>query len=403
MSKLFIAILLTLAVSGAVSASPGCSSEQAAPSVHCGSTPTAAFDGDGRLWVAFEYGGRVYVSSAGDELDTFSPPVAVNSDAEEIDVNGENRPKIAIGPEGEVFVSWTRKLPGGFNGEIRFSRSLDGGRSFEPVRTINDDGLATGHRFETLLVDARGNVYLAWIDKRDLVAAKAAGETYAGAAVYYTVSTDHGETFAANRRVGAHSCECCRIAAAETPEGQVGLFYRAIFGDKIRDHAFAVVDTEGVSSPMRRATDDDWYIEGCPHHGPALVSAGAEAFDLAWFTNGDKRSGVYYARFRPDGGGLVQLKAVSTRASAGHPSLARLPGRLLLAWKEFTGEETVVKLIESPDDGSSWSEPATVANTLRDSDHPFLVKRGDRAYLSWHSTDEGLRVLPVTGGQVGEK
>jgi hypothetical protein len=40
---------------------------------------------------------------------------------------------------------------------------------------------------------------------------------------------------------------------------------------------------------------------------------------------------------------------------------------------------------------------------LRDSDHPFLVKRGDRAYLSWHSTDEGLRVLPVTGGQVGEK
>jgi hypothetical protein len=403
MSKTVIAISLVVALSGMASASEDCDSGQATPSVHCGSTPTAAFDGDGRLQVAFEYGGRVHVSTAGDDLDTFSAPIAVNVDAEEIDVNGENRPKIAIGPEGEVFVSWTRKLPGGFNGEIRFSRSLDGGKSFEPLRTINDDGLVTGHRFETLLVDAAGNVYLAWIDKRDLVAAKAAGEAYAGAAVYYTVSTDHGETFAANRRVAAHSCECCRIAATETPENQVALFYRAIFGDNIRDHAFAVIDTEGVSSPMRRATDDDWFIEGCPHHGPALVSAGAEAFDLAWFTNGDKRSGVYYARFRPDGDGLARLKAVSTGASAGHPSLVRVPGRLLLAWKEFTGEKTVVKLIESPDDGRSWSEPVTVANTLRDSDHPFLLKRGDFAYLSWYTADEGLRLVPVAGVLEDEK
>jgi hypothetical protein len=392
------ALVLAVALSGTVSASPDCDPGQATPSVHCGRTPTAVFGGDGKLWIAFEFGGRVYVSTAEEGLDTFAPPVTVNEDAEEIDINGENRPKIAIGPDGEVFVSWTRKLPGGFNGEIRFSRSLDGGKSFEEVRTINDDGLVTGHRFETLLVDSGGNVYLAWIDKRDLVAAAAAGEPYAGAAVYYTVSTDHGETFAANRPVAAHSCECCRIAAAETPGGEVALFYRAIFGDNIRDHAFAAVDTEGVTMPMRRATDDDWYIEGCPHHGPALASAGDNSFDLAWFTNGDKRRGVYYARFRPDDNDLVRLTAVSTDASAGHPSLARMPGRLLLAWKEFTGEQTVIRLIESPDDGRSWSKPVTVASTLRDSDHPFLVARGNRAYLSWHSADEGLRVLPIAGG-----
>jgi len=90
-------------------------------------------------------------------------------------------------------------------------------------------------------------------------------------------------------------------------------------------------------------------------------------------------------------------------ASAGHPSLARLPGRLLLAWKEFTGEQTVVQLIESNDDGRSWSEPAIIASTSRDSDHPFLVKFADQAYLSWHSADEGLRVLPVTPRQGGSE
>ena len=390
-----VALALAVAPSADAFAGPDCESGQATPSVHCGRTPSAAFDSDGKLWIAFEFAGRVYVSTAADDLGAFSVPVVVNEDAEEIDVNGENRPKIAIGPGGEVYVSWTRKLPGGFNGDIRFSRSSDGGSSFEPARTINDDGLVTGHRFETLLVDAGGNVYLAWIDKRELVAAKAAGEEYVGAAVYYSVSTDRGKTFVANRKVSSHSCECCRIAASETPGGKVALFYRGIFGDNIRDHAFAVIDTASVTTPMRRATDDDWYIEGCPHHGPAISSAGENAFDLAWFTNGRKRSGVYYARFNPDDGQLTQLIPVSTAASAGHPTLVRVPGRVLLAWKEFTGARTEVRLIESDDDGRSWSGPATIATTARDSDHPFLVARDNDVFLSWHSLDDGLRIMPV--------
>ncbi|HSM30898.1 MAG TPA: exo-alpha-sialidase, partial [Woeseiaceae bacterium] len=358
--RAIVTVLMLALVSGAsASASPKCEPQQAAASAHCGRTPTAVFDDEGRLWIAFEFRGRVYVSTAEDDLGVLSAPVAVNSEAEDIDVNGENRPKIAIGPSGEVYVSWTRKLPGGFNGEIRFSRSLDGGASFEPVRTVNDDGLATGHRFETLLVDSGGNVYLAWIDKRDRLAATEAGESYAGAAVYYAVSTDRGKTFTENRRVAAHSCECCRIAATEAGSGDVALFYRGIFGENIRDHAFVTVDVEGVTAPMQRATDDEWHIDACPHHGPALADAGAGAFDLAWFTNGERRKGVFYARFDAGGGELTRLSPVSTDPSAGHPTLVRVPGRLLLAWKEFTGEQTVVRLVESRDDGRSWSEPAT--------------------------------------------
>lgn len=395
MRALLAVLTLALAFGGSASAGPYCDSEDAASSVHCGRTPTAVFDDEGKLWVAFEFGGRVYVSTAED--DSLSTPVAVNDEAEEIDVNGENRPKIATGPGGEVYVSWTRKVPGGFNGDIRFSRSLDGGASFEPVRTVNDDGLVTGHRFETLVVDSGGNVYLAWIDKRDRLAATEAGEPYAGAAVYYAVSTDRGKTFAGNRRVAAHSCECCRIAATETASGDIALFYRGIFDDNIRDHAFAVVDTDGVTVPMQRATDDEWRIDACPHHGPALTDAGAGAFDLAWFTNGERRQGVYYARFSPGEGKLKHLSPVSTDPSAGHPTLARVPGRVLFAWKEFTGERTVVRLVESGDDGRSWSEPATLASTRRDSDHPFLIARGNAVYLSWHTADEGLRVVAVDG------
>lgn len=387
------AALAALVLTLPVQAASGCDADAAAPSVHCGRTPTAVFDPAGRLWVAFEYEGQVYVVAADHPGAHFSTPVAVNADPEQIDVNGENRPKIAIGPSGAIHVSWTRKLPGGFNGEIRYSRSTDGGRTFEPARTINDDGLATGHRFETLLVDGRGDVYLAWIDKRDLVAATDRGEDYAGAAVYYAVSADGGVTFRPNRKVADHSCECCRIAAAESPAGDIALFYRAIFDTNVRDHAFAAVAADGVTRGMRRATHDDWRIDACPHHGPALLSAGRTAFDLAWFTNGSMRQGVYYGSFDAGTGGLNRIRAVSASPSAGHPSLARSPARLFLAWKEFTGETTDVLLIESQDDGVSWSGPVAIASTSGASDHPFLLAHGGRVFLSWHTGDEGLRIV----------
>lgn len=387
------AVILALALGADGGAAPAC--EPGQPSAHCGRAPTTAFDRDGRLWAAFEFDGRIYIARASGEQDVFLSPVGVNADTEEIDVNGENRPKIAFGSGGEIYVSWTRKVPGGFNGEIRFSRSLDVGAGFEPVRTINDDGLLTGHRFETLLVDSDDNVYLVWIDKRDLVAATAAGAAYAGAAVYYAVSTDRGATFSTNRKIADHSCECCRIAAAEAPGGDVALFYRGIFGDNVRDHAFASVDTDGVTLPMRRATDDEWHIDACPHHGPALLSAGEGLFDLAWFTNGSTRSGLFYARFDARRGSLAGVTPVSAEASAGHPALARLPGVLLLVWKEFGGDETLVRLRKSGDGGKTWSAPTTLASTGRGSDHPLLITRGDRAWVSWHTADEGLRIVPA--------
>ena len=65
------------------------------------------------------------------------------------------------------YVSWTKRSPERFSGDIRFSRSIDQGKSFSPAQTINDDGLVTSHRFDALLTDHRGDVYLAWLDKRD--------------------------------------------------------------------------------------------------------------------------------------------------------------------------------------------------------------------------------------------
>ena len=360
-------------------------------SVHCGRTPTADIDRNGRLWAAYVVGEHVYVSYSDDLGVSYSTPVQVNRQPEEVYTNGENRAKVAFGPNGEIYVSWTVVRDGPFAGDIRFSRSTNGGRSFEPVRTVNDDGLLTSHRFETLFVDSADNVYLAWLDKRDLVAANERGEDYDGAAVYYTVSRDNGRNFSPNLKVGDYSCECCRIAMSETESGDVALFWRHIFEDSIRDHGFAVIGPDEVTVPMRRATLDDWRIEACPHHGPAMVTGRDGSYHLTWFTLGDRHKGILYGRYEPDSNVISDMITVAAAGSS-HPDIERLDQTLYLVWKQFDGERSHIMLQTSDNLGENWTTPESIAATIDASDHPLLIRHENSVYLSWHTLNEGLRI-----------
>jgi len=365
-------------------------------SVHCGRTPTTAFDNNGRLWAAYVVGSHTYVSFSDDLGRSFSTPVRVNQQPEKIYTNGENRAKIAFGHDGEIFVSWTKETPGPFHGDIRFSRSLDGGRSFEEVRTVNDDGLLTSHRFDAMLVNSDGDIFITWLDKRDQVAAQARGERYTGAALYYSVSQDNGASFARNLKVADYSCECCRIAMAETPEGDVAVFWRHIFGDRlhIRDHGFAVIGRNNVVTDLQWATRDHWELEGCPHHGPSMISAGDGRYHITWFTLGNERKGIFYGLYNPDTRETGNLATMSTTASS-HPYIARITGKLMLVWKQFDGEKTNIRLAVSDDDGENWQPEITIASTRGASDHPLLVTHHEAGWLSWHTGEEGLRMVSL--------
>ncbi len=366
-------------------------------SIHCGRTPMSVFAKDGRLYSVFVQGEYVYFAASRDQGHSFGKPVAINNTSEPIYSNGENRPKISMGRNGLILVSWSKITEGRFNGEVRFTRSLDAGKSFEPVRTINDDGLLTTHRFETIQIDDAGNIYLTWIDKRDLVAARTQGDPSEGAAVYYSVSVDDGETFMANRLVANHSCECCRIASAPANEG-IGIFWRHIFKNSVRDHAFAGLTPEGVLTPLQRATTDNWNLQVCPHHGPAMVSVAdgnLRDFHLTWFTNASDRAGVFYGRRNAGNEDPLDVKAISTAPSASHPHLVADGNHLWLAWKEFNGAETEIRLLVSENAGRDWRPERTVAATNGRSDHPLLLKWQSKIFLSWFTGREGYRLIQL--------
>lgn len=364
--------------------------------IHCGSAPSAAFSGDATLWVVYEYQQHVWLSRSKDGGQQFSPARRITEQPEAIEINGENRPKIIVDENsGSLFVSWTEKTEGMHTGEIRFTYSPDMGETFVPVRTINDDGLLTSHRFESMLLTEKGRLYITWLDKRELEYAARRDEPYRGSGVFYTFSEDNGRSFVPNRKIADHSCECCRIAVAPHGSNGMALMWRHVFGENTRDHAIATVDGLQVS-PHNRATVDNWQIDACPHHGPSMVTdSSGENYHITWFSAGDTHRGLYYGRHDILTGQTTQVRQMDAQPGAGHPSLALENKVLYMLWKRFNGVSTDLVLVSSEDQGQSWSAETILTSTEGGSDHPLLIEGPTGVFASWMTRADGYQFLKV--------
>ncbi len=350
---------------------------------------TAAFDARGRLWLANVDSGHVRVRHSNDQGKTFSAPVRVNPEPERVAADGENRPKLAFGKHGEVYVSWTQSLDVPFAGHVRYAHSRDGGKTFSTPITVNDDHAPISHRFDSLIVDGAGRVHLVWLDKR---AKDAGGGAYAGIALYHAMSAN-GARFGPNTKLADHTCECCRIAVVLDTDGVPVALWRHVFDKNTRDHALLRLDG---TSAMVRASHDDWRVDGCPHHGPALSIGPDGIYHLAWFTGAPNRAGLYYRR-SPDRGRSfgAPMRFGNPEAQPGRPQVLSMGSRVVLAWKEFDGKSSLVRAMSSRDGGAIWSAPETLARTAGASDHPQLLPDRGRVFLGWQTVNEGFQLREV--------
>lgn len=365
----------------------------------------AALDGRGDLWLAYPAGGHLLVSRSGDGGRSFSAPVKATPEPEVVTADSENRPKIVVGADGIAHVSWTQNLGDRMTGYIRHARSIDGGRSFSVPVTLNSDRQIISHRFDTLATDGRGGVAVAWLDARNRSGKVAKGSPETQVGVYAAVSRDGGASFAKDRLVADHSCQCCRTGMTWTEHGPV-VFWRHVFGKNIRD--FAIADLAGGA--VLRVTDDAWEIDGCPHHGGGIAADGRGNLHIVWFTSGKKRQGIFYRRLAgadfSGGGKLTAVKAMSDplplgnpKNQPGHPAVVAAGERILLAWREFDGERYSVWAMLSVDAGDRWGAPQRLAETRNAADYAVPVVDGRQALVVWNTADEGLRVLAVGAAQ----
>ncbi len=375
-----------------------CKNSTGLPTLQCASTATASFDKQGILWVAWFDTGHVYVSRFTDKGKIFNLPVTVNRIPENVYAKGENRPKIAFGNKGEIYLSWTQKLSKKrFSGHIRFSRSIDGGEHFSDPITVNDHREITSHRFDALAVNDKGDIYIAWLDKRDLLAAKKAGKKYNGAALYYALSTDSGKTFHKNKKIADNSCQCCRVVMAMDKQQLPVIVWRHIFGDNIRDHGIVTFSQANQANKPKRLSHDNWHIEGCPHHGPAISIEDDGVYHVTWFNNAPDSHGLFYANSTNKAASFSKpINFGNYEKAAGHADILSLGQQVYVVWKEFDGKQSTLNLMRSDNAGKSWSPSTQLAKSSAASDHPFLVKNGQEVYASWHRIGEKFGLIRIS-------
>ncbi len=371
-------------------------------SLKCAKAPSASFGPKGKLWLAWVFGGHVYVQHSVDYGTTFSQPLSVNRIPEKIAARAENRAKIQLDNAGNIYISWTQSLNKPYTGNIRFSRSVDGGETFSQPITVNDDRQEISHRFDSMVVSDDGKVFISWLDKREQQAAKDKQQEYIGGALYYSYSDDQGKTFSKNINLSDNSCVCCRIAMALDNNNLPVIAWRDIYGNdaknQIRDHSLITFSSALKPAKKIRLSNEQWKINGCPHHGPALDVDGNNIVHSTWFNDvsNEEQDGDHVLFYGNSSNAYKAMGFGQADKQSAHPYVVSIDHSALnqtvfLVWKEFDGKKTDILMKTSKDAGLSWSQNKVVSTTAGSSDHPLLVKNSKAVYLSWHTQDEGYR------------
>lgn len=370
-----------------------------------------AFSPAGELWiVGLDRERRLFVQSSADSGRSWRAPRLIDTGKDRIAADGEKGPNLVFGPDDQVVITYSSPYFKPQTGQVRLLRSGDGGRSFAPPVTVHQDRQLVSHLFESVAFDAQGRLHTLWVDGRDreraVKAALAAAPPvdprsgratqarpiaavdYRGLAIYRNESGDGGRTFGPDIMLAEHSCECCSIALAPTPEGSLAAMWRHVFEPNERDHAFVKLGAAREAAPVR-ASLDHWALDACPHQGPGLAPASGGGYHAIWFGSRAGALRVRYGRLDAEGLPVGEARAVPDER-AEHASLAAAGPRVAISWNSFDGKTTRWRAWVSADEGRSFVL-RELGSAAEDSDHARLATRGEEIFALWR-TAQGVRV-----------
>ena len=404
-------------------------------------TPSASLvtagDSRGRLWRAWVFDGRLLAAGSADGGRTFGPPQAVSAPGEAVLAAGENRPALHLSPDGVVVVYSTSENR--FGSRLRLSTSVDGGRHFSAPVTVNGGRLGTGHAYAVPGMGPDGRAFVAWLDAGDGGADTAGGLKPRGSSLFFSEIDIARGGAPTTTLLARPTCECCRLSLATDTDGRPVVAGRFLFGGA-RDIGLVKA---GPGGGLRRATDDDWRIDACPHQGPALsIDRGAQTpgrYHLSWFTAGARRQGLFYA-YSDDQGQTFSAPMPVGGPAARQAEVRAENGRVALAWLEpaaendapanapggpgprpngfpahgavghgagghgFAGDAVRLVAMTSEDGGASWTAPRQIALAAGAAGAPHLLTGRGRWLVAWDTpAGPGLHPLPAGGPVVAAR
>ncbi len=312
---------------------------------------------------------------------SFGAPVPVNRPTEDVYYRQESPALTAHG--NEVFVTWSQTHPKitpdkPFSGELRLSKSPDGGRTFTPSILVNDDGQVIQHTFDSIQSASDGTLHMAWIDGRE-------GKKEPG--TFVATSVDHGRTIARNVKIDDNTCVCCRTAVATSADGVVYIAWRKIFEGNVRETVVSrSLDGGKTFSPSVVVGNDRWVYPACPHRPASLSVDRSGRLYVVWYTEGADETPAVYLAYSDDQGKSFSPKKQLNRAKGtfpDHPQMAVDPaGRIVVVWEEQSPVRREVVVSYSLDHGQTFSTPIKL-NEKNGQTPTVAVNRQGTVVMGW--------------------
>lgn len=352
--------------------------------IHCAKTATLEVAPNGDLWRLWSQNQHMYFQVSNNDGQHFNPAQQVNIPAEKISARNENRPKIAFDKAQNVYLSWAMPREKKYTADIRFSYSSDYGKTFSKPVTVNNDNLLTGHSFNELMVSDEGEVSIVWLDGR----LRGRDKSNNGSAIFLgTGQLANGVIKFSNEALANGTCVCCRLATDYDTQGNLSVLWRHIYGDNIRE--FALLTLSKQKAPYQ-VSYDHWKINGCPHQGGGLSIDDKNRYHMVWFNIGDKGKGIFYANSDDAGKTLsTPLSVGDFTVQAAHPHVNVYQNQVDIVWTQYTGTEHELWHQVSYDRGKSFKPAKIIATSTNGSDRPFIVKRNNKRFISWHRNQQG--------------
>lgn len=341
----------------------------------------------------------VYVALSRDGGQSFGAAVKVNSTAGVVWGQQVSRPRIVGTPNGTWHVSYAA------NDEhptlkktaltTHYTRSLDGGRSFEAPRRLSTltsqdlsevihGGFASAAAFGTLTAAPDGSVHVYWIDTRHMKPESNSG------ALYGVTSRDGGQTFGPEQQViDTGVCPCCQVMAIANERSEILLGSRQVDADNVRPSTVANLGRDDRIAPTRVSIGGaPWQIAGCPLK-PTVMAVQGEHIFAAVHNGGEATPGVIFSASN-DGGrsftpkGLVHAEAAVSDA----PTLATNGRVVLLAWHAKLGGPRRVFYRFYDLEGVARSEIRELETEPGNAQAPVVVARPDGSFqMAWQQAD----------------
>ncbi|NOT48410.1 MAG: hypothetical protein HOP17_11760 [Acidobacteria bacterium] len=324
--------------------------------------PAIASDADGSLYVVYveHTGGKgdVFLQKYDSTLSPLGERLRVNPTAGSATSWRGDPPTVAVGPAGKVYVGWTRKVETekGKGNDLVLSASHDGAVSFAGPVKVNDDAKPASHGMHSLAVDQTGQVYVAWLDERNVKTdehAENPGDTQfqsfgkpdfevikahhdpkatpppqadseeaePNSEVFFAASNDGGKTFSPNKKIASDVCPCCKTSMLAAADGALYVSWRQVLPGDFRHIAVASTKDKGATFSERTiVSDDQWRLYACPVSGSALADRGDGRLNVTWYTAGEAgQAGVYSAESSDSGKTFGPRRLLGFDAAAGTP------------------------------------------------------------------------------------